>query len=330
MTVRVLYIGGTGEISLACVEAAKRAGHDVTVYNRGRRFDADLLGVEQIVGDFTDRATYVTLASGGFDVVCQFLAFSPEDVERDIETFAGRCGRYVFISTASAYVKPIPTPLIVEDTPLGNPFWAYSRSKAECEARLLGAHRSGRLPVTIVRPSHTYRERLPSTVIHGDHLAWRLLHGKPVIVHGDGESVWTLTHADDFARAFVRICGNEAAIGECIHITDRVGHTWNAIMRTIEHVSGLEARVCHVLSKTLVEYDPSWEGPLLGDKSNSMIFDTQKIQRLAGDWRCEVSLEEGIRRTWPLVRTRVEAGYRPDEAIDGLVDRIVKDHLRAH
>ena len=199
---RVLYIGGTGEISLACVEAAKRAGHEVTVYNRGRRFDADLLGVDQIIGDFTDHATYATLASGGFDVVCQFLAFSPDSVERDIDTFAGRCGQYVFISTASAYRKPIPTPLIVEDTPLGNPFWAYSRSKAECEARLLEAHRSGRLPVTIVRPSHTYRERLPSTVVHGDHLAWRLLNGKPVIVHGDGESVWTLTHADDFARVF--------------------------------------------------------------------------------------------------------------------------------
>ena len=326
---RVLYIGGTGEISLACVEAAKRAGHEVTVYNRGRRFDADLLGIRQIIGDFTDHATYVTLASGGFDVVCQFLAFSPDSVERDIDTFAGRCGQYVFISTASAYRKPIPTPLIVEDTPLGNPFWAYSRSKAECEARLLEAHRSGRLPVTIVRPSHTYRERLPSTVVHGDHLAWRLLNGKPVIVHGDGESVWTLTHADDFARAFVRICGNERAIGECIHIMDRVGHTWNAIMRTIEHVSGLEAQVCHVLSKTLVEYDPSWEGPLLGDKSNSMIFDTEKIQRLAGDWRCDVSLEEGIRRTWPLVRSRVEDGYRPDETIDALVDRIVKEHLRA-
>ena len=325
---RVLYIGGTGEISFACVEAAKRAGHEVTIYNRGKRFDADLLGVRQIVGDFTDHDSYATLASGGIDVVCQFLAYSPESVERDIETFAGRCDQYVFISTASAYRKPSSTTLIVEDTPLGNPFWAYSRSKAECETRLLDAHHSGRLPVTIVRPSHTYRERLPSTVVNGDHLAWRLLNGKPVIVHGDGESVWTLTHADDFAQAFVQVCGNEAAIGECIHITDRVGHTWNAIMRMIESVSGLKAEVCHVLSKTLVEYDSSWEGPLLGDKSNSMLFDTEKIARLAGNWRCEVSLEQGISRTWPLVRMRLEDGYQPDETIDTLIDRIVKEHLR--
>ncbi len=325
---RVLYIGGTGEISFACVEAAKRAGHDVTIYNRGKRFDAGLLGVHQIVGDFTDHDTYATLGSGGFDVVCQFLAYSPESVERDIDTFAGRCGQYVFISTASAYRKPNSTPLIVEDTPLGNPFWAYSRSKAECETRLLEAHHSGRLPVTIVRPSHTYRERLPSTVVNGDHLAWRLLNGKPIIVHGDGESVWTLTHADDFAQAFVRVCGNEAAIGECVHITDRVAHTWNAIMRMIESVSGRKAEVCHVLSRTLVDYDSSWEGPLLGDKSNSMIFDTGKIERLASNWRCEVSLEQGIRRTWPLVRMRIENGYQPDEAIDTLIDRIVKEHLR--
>ena len=327
---RVLYIGGTGEISLACVQAAQRAGHEVTVYNRGRRSASVLLGVNQIIGDFTDLASYKTLASGGFDVVCQFLAFSPESVERDIEIFAGRCRQYVFISTASAYVKPIPTPQIVEATPLGNPFWAYSRDKAACETRLYEANRSGLLPVTIVRPSHTYRERLPSTVINGDHLAWRLLRGKPVIVHGDGESVWTLTHADDFARAFVRICGNDAAIGECIHITDRVAHTWNAIMRAIEQVTGLEAEVCHVLSKTLVEYEPSWEGPLLGDKSNSMIFDTQKIQHLAGDWRCEISLEEGLRRTWPLVKARLDNGYQPDETIDALVDRIVKQHIHGH
>ena len=322
---RILYVGGTGEISFACVEESVRAGHQVTAFNRGKTADAERLGVEQVIGDFADDQAYAALAARDFDVVCQFLVYTPEQVERDIAAFAGHCGQYVFISSASAYQKPVPVARITEDTPLDNPFWAYSRGKAACEARLMQAHRSGQLPVTIVRPSHTYRQRFPSPVIHCDHLVWRLLRGKPVIVHGEGESVWTATHADDFARAFVRLCGNSDALGEAVHITDSMGHTWNRIIRTVGKTIGAAADIRPVLSKILVRHEPSWEGPLLGDKSNTLIFDTRKVERLAGGWRCEISLEQGLKRVWPTVKARLDSGYQPDPALDALIDRIVEE-----
>ena len=322
---RVLYVGGTGEISFACVEEARRAGHDVTIYNRGRTGGTSHAGVEHLIGEFADNQTYGALAKRNFDVVCQFLVFDQKAAERDIELFSGHCGQYVFISTASVYRKPSLDPLIREDTPLGNQFWSYSRNKAACENLLHHAHRASNFPVTIVRPSHTYRERLPSVVVTGDHLAWRLLKGKPVIVPGDGESVWTLTHADDFARAFVKLFGNTEALGESVHITDDVGYTWNLIIKTIAGEMGVNAEICSVLSQLLVGYEQSWAGPLLGDKSNSMIFDTGKIARLAGGWHCEISLAQGIKRTWPLVSGRLKGGYQPDKALDDLVDRIIED-----
>jgi nucleoside-diphosphate-sugar epimerase len=322
---RILFIGGTGEISFACVEAAKHAGHDVTIFNRGRKFDANDLGVSQIIGEFSNHDVYARLADHRFDVICQFLAYDLAAIDRDIQIFSGRCGQYIFISTASAYQKPCPTPIIREDTPLGNPFWAYSRLKAACESRLLAAHKQVDLPVTIIRPSHTYRTRIPSTVIPGDHLAWRLLKGKPIVIHGDGESVWTLTHADDFARAFVQICGRSNALGECIHITERFGHTWNHIIRTVAQTIGVNANISHVLTKALVEYEPAWEGPLLGDKSNTMIFDTQKISDLTNGWRCKLTLEQGIARAWVHAAERLRNDYRPDPALETLIDRIIAE-----
>ena len=323
---RILYIGGTGEISSACVEESKRAGHEVTIYNRGKTVAISPRGVEHVIGELANDQIYGMLAGRNFDVVCQFLAFEQRIVERDIDYFTDHCGHYIFISTASVYQKPSPAPLISEDLPLGNPFWSYSRNKAACEMRLLSAHHSGNFPVTIVRPSHTYRERLPSVVVHGDHLAWRLLNGKAVIVPGDGESVWTLTHAEDFAKALIQIFGNEKAFGESVHITDKIGYTWNMIMRTIANEIGVDVHMCNILSQTLVDYEQSWSGPLLGDKSNTLIFDTRKITRLANGWHCEISLQEGIRKTWPFVAGRLRKGYRPDDDIDSLIDRIIEDH----
>jgi nucleoside-diphosphate-sugar epimerase len=322
---RILFIGGTGEISFACVEAAKGAGHDVTVFNRGQKWNANSLGVSQVFGDFSDDTAYATLAGQHFDTVCQFLVYDPAQAERDIRIFSGHCGQYIFISTASAYQKPCPTPVIREDTPLDNPFWAYSRHKAACEAQLLAAHKQGYLNVTIIRPSHTYRTRLPSSVIPGDHLAWRLIQGKPVIIHGDGESVWTLTHADDFARAFVRICGSQQVLGEIVHITERFGHTWNRIIRTVAKTMGVDADIRYVLSKTLVNYEPAWEGPLLGDKSNTMIFDTQKIKHLTNGWQCEIPLDQGVARAWSFASARLKNDYRPDPMADRLIDQIIRE-----
>lgn len=323
---RVLYIGGTGEISFACVEEAVRAGHQVTVYNRGARPGFETASVNHVVGDVGDDTLYVELAKQNFDVVCQFLAFEPKDIERDIRIFGGRCGQYVFVSSTSAYAKPIPDPLIREGTPLGNPFWAYSRSKQACEERLRAAEDAGDIRVTIIRPSHTYRTNLPSTIVRGDHLAWRLTNGKPVIVHGDGESIWTLTHAEDFARAFVRLCGRQEALGSVFNITDSTGHTWNRILRTIGAAIGVEPKIVSVLSRTLVAYEPSWTGTLLGDKSNSMIFDTSKVSRAAGGWRCAISLEEGVTRAWRFAEDRLKAGYRPDPELDARIDQIIAEN----
>lgn len=323
---RVLFVGGTGEISFACVEEATRAGHKVTIFNRGQTVDVGRLGVEQLIGDFTDDDSYAALAALDFDVVCQFLAFDWQAVERDIRTFSGRCRQYIFISTASAYQKPLASPVIVEGTPLDNPFWAYSRSKADCESRLLEAHGSGDLPVTIVRPSHTYRTRLPSVVIPGDHLAWRLLQGKPVIAPGDGESVWTVTHSEDFASAFVQLFCQADAIGDSFHIADSVGHTWNRILKTVAHQVGVDADICNVLTMSIVGYRKDWEGPLRGDKSNTTIFNTRKIEQIAKGWRCEISLEEGVARTWIFAAERLRNGYQPDWQLDALIDRIVEDH----
>lgn len=322
---RVLFIGGTGEISFACVEAAKRAGHEVTLFNRGKAFDATRLGVEQWVGDFADDASYGRLAQGGFDVVCQFLAFDAQAILRDIQTFGGHCGQYIFISSASAYQKPSQTARITEETPLDNPFWAYSRSKAACEARLREAHQSGQLPVTIVRPSHTYRTRIPSVVITGDHLVWRMLRGKPVIVPGDGESIWTVTHSEDFARAFVALFGRSQALGEAFHITDSIGHSWNRILRAAADQVGASADIRTVLTRTLLTYDPNWEGPLRGDKSNSKLFDNRKIADLIGGWQCDISLEQGIAKTWPTVEARLSNGFAPDPRLDGLIDQIIAE-----
>lgn len=322
---RVLFIGGTGEISFACVEAAKRAGHAVTLFNRGKAFDANHLGADQIIGDYTDDQAYRDLARHGFDVVCQFLALDRDAAERDIQTFGGHCGQYIFISSASAYQKPSQTALITEDTPLDNPYWAYSRSKAACEEALLSAHRAGHLPVTLVRPSHTYRTRLPSVVITGDHLVWRMLRSKPVIVPGDGESVWTVTHAEDFARAFIQIFGQDRALGEAFHITDSLGHSWNRIIRTVARTVGAVADIRPVLTKSLLTYDPNWQGPLLGDKSNTKIFDNRKIADLTGGWGCEISLEQGLAKTWPRVAERLNAGFQPDPKLDALIDQIIAE-----
>ena len=323
---KVLYVGGTGEISQACVAESCKHGHQVTVFNRGLRPAELSPAVEQVVGDLRDDSIYGQLAKRKFDVVCQFLAYETNTVQRDIDLFSGQCGQYIFISTASAYQKPCRSHVITENTPLDNPYWAYSGSKAACEALLNQPTGKTPLNVTIVRPSHTYRSRFPSTVIDGDHLAWRLLRDKPVIVHGDGESLWTLTHSVDFARAFVRLCASKNAFGETVHITSSEAHTWNVILRSISNVLGKEPDIRPVTSNTLVRYHPDWTGPLIGDKSNSVVFDNRKIASLVGDWECQISLATGLEQVSHLVHSRLESGYRPDRQLDKLVDRIIQEH----
>ncbi len=323
---KVLYIGGTGEISHACVERSLDLGHEVTVFNRGRSSEAVPAAVEHVAGDVRDEVAYRQLAQRGFDAVCQFLAYETTDVQRDLDLFSGHCGQYVFISSASAYRKPPPGTLVTEDMPLENPHWEYSRRKAACESLLREAVETSQIGATIVRPSHTFRTRFPSSVLDGDHLAWRILRGKPVLMHDDGTSLWTVTHSDDFARGFVPLLGNATALGRTFHITSDEAQPWNTILDTVGDVLGHEPEVCHVPSTTLVQYEPALEGSLLGDKSHPMQFDNSALRRVIGPWVCELSLRESLARASEIVKARLRNGYQPEMELDAAVDGIVAEH----
>ena len=320
MSKRVLFIGGSGEISASCVEQAVLEGHVVSTFNRGQRRVAPSEGVEHISGDLRDEKTLASIAKQQYDVICQFLAFTPDDIERDVSLFNDNCDQYIFISSASAYQKPNQVDLIHEEVPLDNPFWAYSRDKAASEAAL----QASPLPFTIVRPSHTYRERVPSTVIDGKHLLWRLRHNKPIIVHEDGETLWTLTRSEDFARAFTYLFDNPDAIGETYHITDSQAHSWNLILSSIAEILEQGIELHPVSTKNLVQYEPSWEGPLYGDKANNAVFDNTKIAAISDGWQCEISLLEGLQRA---ISCAIEDDkFTPDKNTDALVDRIIKEN----
>ena len=315
---RVLYLGGTGEISFDCIHESVRLGHEVAVFNRGHHNAGLPPACRLIPGDVTDAAAYGRLAALDFDVVCQFRLFSPAALERDLAFFTGHCGQYVFISSASAYRKPVRGLPITEATPLDNPYWAYSRAKAEMEA-MLGAQR--RLPYTIVRPSHTYRARMP-TPMAGNVEVSRMLRGKPVVLHGDGESLWTITHAEDFARPFARLLGEKRALGEAYHITGDRAWPWNEIFEAIAAALDVPLKLVHVASDTLVRYNPEWAGPLLGDKSPSVTFDNGKVKALVGDFDCPIDPWRGMKM--------VAQRYPPspddfDPALDRLLDRIAAD-----
>jgi len=324
---KVLYIGGTGEISTACVWRSVEVGQEVTAFNRGRTGTELPGGVRRIVGDLADEAAYAALGKERFDVVCQFLAYEMDQVRRDVEVFGGRCGQYIFISTASAYQKPPSSHLITEATPLGNPFWPYSQKKADMEAFLMRQHAEGKLPVTIVRPSHTHRTRFPGGIAGGDDWAWRMLNGKPIIVHGDGTSLWTVTYSTDFAVPFVGLFGQPRALGEAFHITRHLESCmWDPIMQAMGRALGVEPKIVHVPTDTLVRYNADWAGPLFGDKTWSVVFDNSKVMSVAGRFECSVSLEEGLRRAAKHYWKRAPA-YQPDPARHAFLDRIAAEQL---
>lgn len=318
---KILYIGGTGEISFDCIHQSVALGHDVTVFNRGNNNAGLPSEVSFITGDIHDDAVYSKLADEKFDVVCQFRLFSTDEIRRDIELFTGHCGQYVFISTASAYQKPVRGLPITEQTPLDNPYWGYSQTKAEME-RLLRAQSS--LPYTIVRPSHTYRTHMP-TPWSGNIDVSRMLRGKPVVVHGDGESLWTVTHAEDFAPPFVKLLGNERALGEDFHLTCDRQWSWNEILEAVAAALNVtEYQFVHVATDTLVRYNPDWAGPLLGDKAASVIFDNRKIKSVVGDFDCPIDPWEGMRKVaakFPVDPDRFDADQ------DALHDQIVREQL---
>lgn len=318
---KVIFVGGSGEISLACVIQAVENGHNVFVLNRGRNNYQLPDTVTCLQGDLTSDAPYQCLEGLTFDVVCQFNVFTTVQMTRDVAFFKERCGQYIFVSTASAYDTADRNRPIVESLPLKNAYWPYSQAKADCETLLIQSP----LPSTIVRPSHTYRTRLPSTVVDSDHLAWRICNNKPILVHDTANALWTVTHADDFACAFVKLMGNTLALGESFHITSDEPHSWEHILRNVAFALGKEARLYRIDSEALIDQIPSLQGPLRGDKANTAIFDNSKIRHVAGDWKCNVSIDEGFARAASVTLDRLSSGYQPNVDYDRVIDELTQE-----
>jgi nucleoside-diphosphate-sugar epimerase len=293
----VLFIGGTGRISWWCVDAAGRKGFEVSVLNRGETGIRPLpAGVRVLKGDVRDRASVAAAVEGlAFDCVVNFVAYDAADVTADLDLFRGRTGQYVFISSASAYQTPPARLPVLESTPLQNPVWAYSQNKIAAEDVLVAAYRREAWPVTIVRPSHTY-DHASVPMIGQWTSVERMRRGKPVIVHGDGSSLWTLTHGRDFARGFVGLLCNPLAYGESFHITSDEAPCWNAIVATIARAAGVERPdIVHVPSDAIAAADKAWGDGLLGDMAHSLVFDNVKLRRLVPDFVCTTSFAEGAR-----------------------------------
>jgi nucleoside-diphosphate-sugar epimerase len=299
---KALFIGGTGTISANITARAIALGWEVTLLNRGMREDRVVPGAKVIVGDVNmDESAIASRLSGlDFDVVVDFIAFVPGQLERDVRLFRDIARQFIFISSASAYQKPLNWHVVSEATPLANPFWEYSRNKIACEEYLMAEYRSSQFPCTIVRPSHTYDDRYLPVAVHGKRGAWqvidRILRDKPVVVHGDGSSLWTLTHSEDFARGFCALMGNPVAIGETFQITNDESLCWNQVYDRIGEALGKKVIKYHVTSDFLASCDPDYAGTLLGDKAHSVVFDNSKIKRIAPELVTGIPFAEGARR----------------------------------
>lgn len=325
---KILFIGGTGTISMAITRLLAKQGHDLYLLNRGTRNDEIPSGVKTIIADISnEEETAKKLEGMTFDCVGEFIGFVPEQLQRDFRLFKDKTKQFIYISSASAYQKPPKGYVITEETPLENPYWEYSRNKIACEKLLMDLYRNEGFPVTIVRPSHTYDERSVPLGVHGNGGSWqvvkRIKEGKQVIIHGDGTSLWTITHNSDFAKAYVGLIGNPKAIGEAFQITTDESVSWNEIYGAIAEALGVELKPYYVSSQTLVDmssYD--FLGSLIGDKSNSVVFDNSKVKALVPDFRAEVSAKEGIRMTVQNVLSHPEY-QNEDKEFDEWCDRVI-------
>ena len=301
---KILFVGGTGLISSACSELAVQRGMELFLLNRGfstKYSPPD--GAHLLVGDvYEDEiAVAAMLAEHHFDVVVDWIAFTPEDIERDLRLFSGKVNQFIFISSASAYQKPPSNYIISEETPLENPYWEYSQKKIECEQRLMYAYNEKEFPVTIVRPSLTYGPsqlplctnswQYPYTIID------RMKKGNKVVIPGDGTSLWVFTWNTDFAAGFLGLFGNEDAIGEAFHITSDEVLTWNQAYEEVAYALGVKLKMVHIASDYITRFDEHAIGSLIGDKVNSLIFNNKKIKQAVPEFICKVNWAEGVRRT---------------------------------
>ncbi len=325
---KVLFIGGTGTISMAISRLLLSQGHTLYLLNRGNRNTGLSGNLSELKADINDEAAVSDLIRDlDFDVVADFIAFVPEQLKRDYRLFGGKTRQFIYISSASAYQKPLSDYRVSEGTPLANPYWEYSRNKIAGEDYLMRLYREEGFPVTIIRPSHTYDERSVPLGVHGKNGSYsviqRMQEGRPVIIHGDGTSLWTLTHNSDFARAFVGLMGNVHAIGEAVQITSDESLTWNQIYGIIADSLGVKLNAVHVSSEFLDacgDYD--FAGSLLGDKANTVVFDNNKLKRLVPGFTATVRADQGIRDTIAYVLSHPEC-QRQDPEFDSWCDRVI-------
>ncbi|MFG1812157.1 NAD-dependent epimerase/dehydratase family protein [Kribbella sp. NPDC049174] len=321
---RVLFLGGTGIISSACSWRAIESGLDLTVVNRGKTSTRPLPPeVQQLTADVDDPAAFAAVAGQDFDVVVDWVAFTPDQVRARTDALRGHVGQYVFISSASAYQTPPARLPITESTPLRNPFWQYSRNKIACEDLLTTLYRDEGYPVTIVRPSHTY-DRTLVPFDGGWTIVERMRRGQPVVVHGDGTSLWTLTHHSDFARGLVPLLGHPRTLGEAFQITSDDVLTWDQIANALAAAAGTSAQIVHVPSDAIAAVHPAWGAGLLGDKTHSAVFDNTKLRRVVPDFVATIPFEAGAREiiAWhDEDPTRQRIDHSIDEAMNTLIAR---------
>lgn len=332
---KILFIGGTGIISSACADLAIARGHELFMLNRSvsRKISVPE-GAVLLEGDVHKEETRLAtlLADHHFDAVVDYIAFTANDIERDLRLFNGRTDQFVFISSASAYQKPVRNYLITEETPLENPYWEYSRNKIACENRLMQAYREDGFPITIIRPSHTYGPtEIPfgvSSWMHPWTVVDRMKRGQKVIIPGDGTSLWVLTWNADFAKGLVGLLGNKKAIGEAFQITSDEALSWDQIHLEAYHALGLEPNLIHIPSDLIAMYHPDSLGSLVGDKSNSVVFDNSKIKRFVPDYFCEVNWAEGVRRSLAWFDAHPDF-QTVDREMNSVWDRIIASYERA-
>lgn len=325
---KALFIGGTGTISSAITKQLSEQGCELYLLNRGTRNENLQPNVKVLQADINDEDQVSRLIQDlEFDVVADFIAFHPAQLERDYRLFQGKTKQFIFISSASAYQKPLSDYRITESTPLANPYWEYSRNKIACEEYLMKQYRDHRFPITIVRPSHTYDDRSVPLGVHGSKGSWqvakRMLENKPVIIHGDGTSLWTMTHNSDFAQGFIGLMGNMHAIGESVHITSDESVTWNQIYEAIADALGVKLQAVHVSSEFLAACSKEdYTGGLIGDKANSVVFDNSKLKRLVPGFVATTRFDQGIKQTVANILAHPEY-QKEDPEFDRWCDRVI-------